>query len=298
MQEQPLVSIITVVKDLFKNNRVNYFRQAVSSVQMQDYPNIEHLIIDGASTDGTVELLQQMKLNYISEPDSGIHDAVNKGFRLAKGKYIIILCSDDFYISPSGISDSVNVLENSSADFSYSSNYVLTNDNIKKYLPHFNNCFFSHPTATPGIMWKKECLMDLNLFNEKYKIASDFDLLIRALLSGKQPIYCDNCFLVFRLGGISSSNNTKNECIKIMEENFDISHEQATISLKYGFLPKSTLRKILLKTKNFPDVSGLIKQNRKNFIKFLRKQLFELRTRKGKRCFRLFGITFYQEEKL
>ena len=94
---QPLVSIITVTRNLIDAGRKDFFRQCVESVRMQDYPNIEHLIIDGASTDGTVDLLKEMNVNYISEPDAGIYTAINKGISLSEGKYVAFLNSDDFY---------------------------------------------------------------------------------------------------------------------------------------------------------------------------------------------------------
>ena len=79
-------------------NRVNLIREAIESVLAQDYPNFEHIVIDGGSTDGTLDVLREYRhLKLISEPDNGLYDAVNKGIRLAQGELIGWLNSDDVY---------------------------------------------------------------------------------------------------------------------------------------------------------------------------------------------------------
>ena len=92
-EEYPLITYITVVY-----NRKNTLMDCMNSVWLQDYPNIEYIIVDGASTDGTLELIEQNadKIDYyISQPDKGIYDAMNKGITLARGKFICFMNSDD-----------------------------------------------------------------------------------------------------------------------------------------------------------------------------------------------------------
>lgn len=299
---QPLVSIITVTRNLIDAGRKDFFRQCVESVRMQDYPNIEHLIIDGASTDGTVDLLKEMDVNYISEPDTGVFDAYNKGTRLAKGKYVAFLNSDDFYTRSDSVSLSVKALEENNADFSYANfdTVSLSGERTALITPHWKSCFTAQPIGHPTMFSAKRMLEELNGFDESFKIAGDFDLIIRALLSGKRSVYVKECIVAFRLGGVSSpSKRLKKENVRVVETNCGVSHKQAVCAAQYGFLPKKTLLALLDKTTDFPDQSGLLKRNKKQFFKYLRKQLLTFRLRKkGKRCIRLLGITFYDEGKL
>ena len=96
------ISIITVCYNIIDSGRKQYFKQMLDSVKEQSYDNIEHVIIDGASSDGSVEYIKHLikddqRTVFVSEPDTGIYDAMNKGWRLAKGDYIAYLNSDDFY---------------------------------------------------------------------------------------------------------------------------------------------------------------------------------------------------------
>ena len=98
------VSIITTTFNLIKNKREEYFEEMFKSLHNQTYENIEHVIIDGNSTDGTQEFIKntiekygKKEVTFLSEPDNGINDATNKGFSIAKGDYLTLICSDDYY---------------------------------------------------------------------------------------------------------------------------------------------------------------------------------------------------------
>ena len=110
----PLVSIITVCR-----NSAETLEQCLQSVSAQSYENIEHIVIDGASTDGTLDLIRKYEhvLDYcVSEPDDGLYQAMNKGLSLAAGDYILILNSDDWYV-PDCVESLVKALGYGCADF-------------------------------------------------------------------------------------------------------------------------------------------------------------------------------------
>lgn len=121
MKSQPKVTIVTVVYNLIKADRRNYFIECLESVHKQTYSNIEHLVIDGASNDGTLEILKEYAnmgwIKYISEPDTGIYNAMNKGILKAQGKYIVFLNSDDFFHNNKFVGANVKVLEKKSGRF-------------------------------------------------------------------------------------------------------------------------------------------------------------------------------------
>ena len=106
----PLVSIITP-----SYNQAKYIRETIESVLNQDYPNIEYIVIDGGSTDETLEILEEYKgkLTYISEKDDGQSDAINKGFKMAKGDILAWINSDDKY-EPNAVTSAVEIFNQNS----------------------------------------------------------------------------------------------------------------------------------------------------------------------------------------
>lgn len=214
----PTITVVTVVYNLIQNERKEAFRRCVESVSSQDYPAIEHLIIDGASTDGTLEWIRECgqnnrNLRVVSEPDSGIYDAMNKGIRLAKGEFLAFLNSDDFYHDPRGLRVSLSLLEEHRADFSYSPIRVL--DASGNPIPHphhtptvewtFVEMTFSHQS----MLFRKETLLEFGGYKTRYKSASDYDLILRHILSGKKAIEVPFAFASFSLGGLSQVQMTK-----------------------------------------------------------------------------------------
>lgn len=297
---RPLVSIITVTRNLLDAGRADFFRQCVESVHMQDYPNIEHLIIDGASTDGTLDLFQELGVPYVSEPDSGVYNAFNKGLKRANGQYIAFLNSDDFYTRSDSVSSFITALENEKADFTCGPVDIVADGQVVEIRDvAMRACFRRMPFCHQTMFARVEVLRSLGGFNEEYRVFSDFDLILRALLSGRKIICLDAVLVAFREGGVSWKPDKEilSERVKIIETDCHVSYEQASRAQKYGFLPKKILMQLLSKMVDFPDEADLLKYHSKNFFKFVRKQIFTLRLRRGKRCFRLFGITFYDEEK-
>ena len=120
-KERPLISIITPVL-----NNAEYLEQTIQSVIDQDYDNIEYIIIDGGSTDGTLDIIKKYndKINFwISEPDKGIYDAQNKGVSRATGKYFAVLNSGDFYAENDVVSKVASKIKNQlNVDYIYSNN--------------------------------------------------------------------------------------------------------------------------------------------------------------------------------
>jgi glycosyltransferase involved in cell wall biosynthesis len=209
--EQPLVTVVTVEKDIIKNGRKSMFQQCIESVHNQLYPHIQHLIIDGNSQDGTINLLERYKklgwIEYISEPDTGMYEAMNKGIKNAKGKYIVFLNTDDFFHNPDAIWESVFSLENSQADFSFASNRILSEDekNIVIRKPEIGSFIAQMPFCHQTMFAKKDMLVSIGMFNEKYKSAADYDLVLRVILAGYKYVEVETDIVTYRRGGVSES---------------------------------------------------------------------------------------------
>lgn len=218
----PKVTIITATFNLIKDGREQFFRQCVESVNNQTYTNIEHIIIDGASTDGTLDLIREYEekgwIKYYSEPDSGMVDAMNKGIKKASGKYIAILNSDDWY-PDYAIEESVKKILETNSDYSYGITDCLCRDTGKLYkkwtVSPFNfACFYINmPYNHESMLCKKSVYEKLNYYNhQEYGTVADIDFAQRLILNDYKGCYIEKVILKFRWDG--STNFSKNKCIK------------------------------------------------------------------------------------
>lgn len=250
----PLVTVVTATFNLVKNERVESFRQCVESVHAQDYPNIEHLVIDGASSDGTLDIIREYEqkgwLSCYSEPDKGIYDAMNKGIRLAKGKYIAFLNSDDLWHGSDGVSKTVDILEVARGDMSCGPAKIVTEEGVFMHywgaMPaiFFSRITFNHQTSFA----RTELMRELGGFDsERYRIVADYDFITRALMRGAKPVYVPNCFTTFKMGGISSDiPRFEQEMHEVHRHNFSrFIGEAATRDMYAGKMPASLYRLIL-----------------------------------------------------
>ncbi len=203
---KPLISIITVVL-----NNEKYLQECLDSLHTQKYKNYEHIIIDGGSTDNTIEIIKknENKIDYwISEKDYGIYDAFNKGMDLAKGNYIGFLNSDDVYYSENTLDYVVEAFKNNlNLDFLYGpvkKHWALLHG-YKPWKIYFTWGFYtSHST---GFFIKNASAKIVGKYNLKYKYSSDYDYFFRMIVKKKLKgigISKDKIFGIFRRGGYSS----------------------------------------------------------------------------------------------
>lgn len=211
-KEKMKVSIITVV---YNNQKT--IAQAIQSVLNQDYTPIEYIIVDGASTDGTIEIIKSYDKNiskFLSEPDKGIYDAMNKGLKLATGDIIGILNSDDFYNNNHIISQIVDEFKNKNVDLVFGDVAYVKPNNLNKIIRYYSSAKF-HPSkfewgwmpAHPSCFLKREIYEKYGHFKTDYKIGADYELLVRFI--GKHKIsysYIPQLFVKMRTGGISNKN--------------------------------------------------------------------------------------------
>ena len=201
----PLVSVVTAVF-----NGSDCIANCIESVLQQDYPNIEHIIIDGGSTDGTLEVLRRYADRlalWISEPDHGVYDAWNKGLELAQGEWLAFLGADDIYM-PDAVSTYMDLaLQCPQAEF-LSSRALLNHPT--GYAPVFGGPWqwprFSKRMTTihVGTMHRRTLFEQYGKFDTTYRIAADYQFLLRArdrLRTG----YTAKTTVIMRAGGISDS---------------------------------------------------------------------------------------------
>ena len=210
------VSIITVVY-----NNAHVIKSAIDSVLLQTYPNIEYIIIDGKSTDGTIDVITSYGAKIakcISEPDKGIYDAMNKGLKLATGDIVGILNSDDMYMSEDVIEKVVAIFETHAVESMFADLVYVRPDNLDKVVRYYDSSYFSPAKfaygwmpAHPTFFVKKEVYEKYGYFKTDYKIAADYELLARFL--GKYAIsyfYLQQPIVKMRIGGVSTTNFKSN----------------------------------------------------------------------------------------
>ena len=206
------ISVITTAY-----NSSSTIRDTIESVLAQDYADFEHIIIDGNSTDDTFEIIKSYepryggRLRYISEPDKGIYDAMNKGIEMAKGEVIGMLNSDDFFSSSEVLSNVAK--EIGELDGVYGDIHFVNPADLTKSVRKYSSKSFSTSKmkmgfmpAHPSFYCRKKVFDKVGLYDTSFKIAADFEFLLRALyIHGIKTKYIPLDFVTMRTGGISTS---------------------------------------------------------------------------------------------
>lgn len=262
---QPLVSILTVVY-----NGKAHIEQSIKSVLAQSYPNIEYIIIDGASTDGTIDIIKKYEANisiFISEKDSGIYNAMNKGLKLAKGEIIAILNADDYYY-PETIQQVVDKFEQSPADVVYGNMTKLREFSGQQYLkevqPNIEFMEQTMPIFHPATFIKKQVYDEVGVFNETYRLSADYDLIYRIYKADKQFEYINKALTVFRIGGASNVNcNSYKEGFQIL-----LSHNSPYAADMKALITKCKIKNFTRSVVTFfINLFGLKKWNKKRLVR-------------------------------
>jgi glycosyltransferase involved in cell wall biosynthesis len=210
------ISVITVSR-----NAVNTIMNTIESLRSQDYKDIEYIVVDGNSNDGTLELIKSQEANiakWISEPDRGIYDAMNKAIGMASGEVVGILNSDDFYSANNILSHVAQSFEDPALDAVFGDLVVVSANNLKKVIRTYSSANW-HPDkfargfmpAHPTFFVRRKYYEQIGLFKTDYKIAADYELLIRFLYVHKLKFkYLPINMVTMRKGGVSSSGIMSN----------------------------------------------------------------------------------------
>lgn len=210
------ISLITVTR-----NAQNTIGRCIESVAAQNYPNLEYIVIDGASTDDTLQIVGQygaMVTHLISEPDAGIYDAMNKGIRLATGDVIGTLNADDFFAATNILDSVARAFEHSSSPILYGNlNYLKHNGQIlrKWNSGNYTSGKFNwgwmppHPT----FYCRRSLFEKLGSYNLEYGTAADYELMLRFLHLNKMDACYLNVVMVNMMAGGVSNQNYRNRIL-------------------------------------------------------------------------------------
>lgn len=246
MQEK--VSVITVCY-----NSAATIRKTIESVLRQTYGNIEYIIVDGASKDGTLSIIEEYRsvfggrLKIISEPDKGIYDAMNKGIRMAAGTLIGILNSDDFY-EPMAVEHMVNAMTGEKYQILYG--FVRSLKNGQEYSIERHSYKFLHEGMIehPACFVTKSVYDDFGCFDTQYISAADYDFMLRMRRITEVKFYpTDHLITNFALGGMSASAAAWLDLLKLRRNHGIISDKEYKKEILkdklYTFYKKLIIRK-------------------------------------------------------
>ncbi|MCA6106956.1 glycosyltransferase [Bradyrhizobium cenepequi] len=272
--ENPLVSYVTVVR-----NNTETLSRAIESVQRQTYKNVEHIVLDGASTDGTLALIEGYadRIDYFaSEPDRGLYDALNKAIPLARGQLICVLNSDD-WLEPSAAEIAVKRLRGRhDATLLFTAAAVsLPDNNAITWAPAFVHpgSYFTCANDCHNAIYATRAAYEASgPYNTSYKIAADFRWIMSCLDAGVRNVYTREITVNYSLGGVSSDLYVHSmECIRIVRERFPMLLPAEAHGLHHSFF--TLHRKVAHLIPNRPDnsnvfISGLLTKysNRDDFV--------------------------------
>lgn len=242
---KPKISVVTV-----SFNSAATIESTLASVAAQEKANFEHLVVDGGSSDGTVAIVERFRegiAHFVSEPDQGLYDAMNKGIAAATGDYVGFLNSDDVYAHPnvlSRIADalSVGVWDAVHGDLVYVSQTdpgkVLRYWKSKPYVPGMFEAGW-HP-AHPTLFVRRSLLRELGGFSTNYRFHADFDLMVRLFIAKRiSSIYLPEVLVRMRTGGHSNRSIRNiyqgNRESYVIAKQFGVATSPLWIPRKLGF---------------------------------------------------------------
>ena len=240
------VSIITITY-----NSAITLRDTMEAVLSQTSKNIEYIVVDGASKDDTVKIIKEYEskfngqMRWVSEPDKGLYDAMNKGIRMATGDIVGIINSDDFYHRTDVIAKVVEGFQENGIEAIYGDVRFVNPDNLDKTVRYYSSKHFSPQLfrygfmpAHPTFFTYRRYFEEFGYYKTDYKIAADYELLIRFLYTHKlKSKYLPLDFMKMRMGGTSTASIKSNillnkEIVRACKEN-DIWTCMPLLFLKY-----------------------------------------------------------------
>mgnify|MGYP000619098504 CR=1 FL=1 len=256
---KPLISVITVVL-----NGEKYLEEAISSIIKQTYDNIEYIIIDGGSTDRSLDIIQKYENHidlWITEKDSGLYNAMNKGISLSSGDFVGFVGSDD-YLYLNTLEKLAKAAKKGTIDYTVGPvDIIIENGQLKEkilVLPNFlmqNRFIFDMATHHLSFYVSRKIINKIGNFDENFNIRSDYDMTISVISKSKKKFNFTNSVGSFREGGVSGSYSSYFENFNILRK-----HGISVFKSILNILP--SLIKVFI-VKNFP--SSIVNFLRKNF---------------------------------
>ena len=234
---------ISIITATFYSERT--LKDTMESILMQTWQDYEYIIIDGASKDGTLDLIKayeprfEGRMRYLSEPDKGIYDAMNKGFAMATGDIIGILNSDDFFTSSDVLQAVVDGFGGEYVDAVYADIHYVSGEDVHKCVRYYSSGIFRRwlmrfgmMPAHPSFYCRRTIYEQYGAFDTQFRIAADFDILLRLLFIHRiRTRYISKDFVTMRMGGASTTGY--GSWSLIMKEHLQIMKKYGVVSNRF-----------------------------------------------------------------
>lgn len=238
------LSVITVVRNVAERPGLEALKKCLASVDRLPIEH-EHIVQDGASTDGTVAFMEDYiktfeagNVKLQSVHDAGIYDALNRGIARSTGEWIYVLGADDRILAPDKLMAALEQGENENADMVASP--VWSSEDCTRTLPFCPLralCSMSFPHQ--GLLMRKHLIDELGGFDIRYRIGSDYDLILRALLSGARTSIFETAYTYYSLEGFSTANEAdcRDEHLQILQGNLKVTESEAVRMSSFALAP-------------------------------------------------------------
>ncbi len=255
MPDNILLTVIITTHNLLEKNQVDDFNLLLQLLDLQTLDEMETIVIDNQSNDGTIELLKEYKnkgyFTFYSEKDTSKFEGFNKGVLRAKGKYVMFLSCDDFVHDITALKTTVELMEAEEADFLMSTAYCRHPDGfVFEFPPAPYNIFEVLPCVRQGMMFKKSAIAKLDYFDEKFKILADYDLIIRLVMARCKPVILEKNIVTCKFGEktYALSEKTNEEIARIFFKNYrtlyNLTDDVLEEMINYSRFPKPLLEKL------------------------------------------------------
>lgn len=235
-------------------NSESTLRDTFDSVLRQTYKDIDYCVVDGGSKDGTLDIIKEYstkfegKMRWISEPDKGLYDALNKGIQRATGDVVGILNSDDFFTSDDVLATVASSIEG--VDAVYGDIHFVQPDNLQKCVRYYSSSRFrpwkmrfGYMPAHPSFYARREVFERYGLYSLDYKLAADYDMMVRLFCKHKITArYVRKDFVTMRTGGMSTNS---------FSSRLRLTHEDAKSCRRYGIYSNFLMCSVKYITKVF-----------------------------------------------
>ena len=234
---------LSIITATYNSERT--LRDTMESILSQTFQDFEYIIVDGASKDATLDIIReyeprfQGRIRYLSEPDKGIYDAMNKGFAMATGDVIGILNSDDFFTSDDVLQAVVDGFAGEYVDAVYADIHYVNTDDLTKCVRYYSSSVFrpwmmrfGMIPAHPSFYCRKAVYDQYGSFDTTYRIAADFEILLRLIFIHRiRTRYVKKDFVTMRLGGASTTGY--GSWSLIMKEHLQIMKQHGVVTNRF-----------------------------------------------------------------
>jgi len=245
------ITIVTATINAVRGGRVEMLERCVKSVASLRTPH-EHLIYDGASTDGTVEILRELEKKYpsvrvVSEPDTGIYNALNKGWRNSDGDWVYFIGDDDYLQYPSTFDEVLQSPGVDETDVIISPVWMEDGGHLYPFIRPYRCILAGMPYSHQGVIMRSRVIENLGGFDETFKITADYDLCLRARLAGYRHLNVWKQYAFFSRGGLSQQlDRTKLDMARVVKKNLGLDEKEFQLLASKRLLPLRVVVPFLL----------------------------------------------------